>query len=122
MQRPGLTITEVAQTYGVTVRALRHYEDIGLIAPDRTPGNARLYSSAVTRRIETIVLMRAAGIGLADIVASYRAAEPDRVSAELLQRVRKRLSALEAEESKLMQLLHRLDVQSCRPQADPRKQ
>ncbi|WP_179090334.1 MerR family transcriptional regulator [Paenibacillus sp. FSL H8-0548] len=40
-----LKIEEVAKRTGLTKRAIRYYEDIGLIsAPERSQGGMRLYS------------------------------------------------------------------------------
>lgn len=47
-------IEEVAQKTGLTKRALRHYEDMGLIAPIRTDGGYRLYSNEDLDRVRRI--------------------------------------------------------------------
>ena len=41
---PTWTITELAEEFGVTLRTIRHYEDVGLLTPERrgtTPGLPR---------------------------------------------------------------------------------
>ena len=47
------TITELADEYGVTLRTLRHYEDLGLLAPERV-GTARVYHQRDRIRFELI--------------------------------------------------------------------
>jgi DNA-binding transcriptional ArsR family regulator len=49
------TIGEVAEELGFTLRALRFYEEKGLVSPRRS-GNRRLYSPADRRRLEALVL------------------------------------------------------------------
>ncbi|NIK78254.1 DNA-binding transcriptional MerR regulator [Paenibacillus castaneae] len=55
----GLKIEEVANRTGLTKRAIRYYEDFGLIsAPARTQGGIRLYSEADIEKINKILLMK----------------------------------------------------------------
>ena len=59
-------IGEVAREFGLTLRALRFYEDKGLIAP-RREGSTRLYSRGDIARLKLIVLGRKAGFSLREI-------------------------------------------------------
>jgi len=44
-----LRIGEVARRSGLTIRTLRHYDDLGLLVPSaRTDGDQRLYSRATS--------------------------------------------------------------------------
>src|SRR5262245_42520119 len=63
----GLTAAEGAARTGLTVRALRVYEDYGLIAPKRTAGGWRWYGKAELVRLNTIGLLKTAGLTLAQI-------------------------------------------------------
>src|SRR5262245_36360175 len=63
----GLTAAECAARTGLTVRALRVYEDYGLIAPKRTAGGWRWYGKAELVRLNTIGLLKTAGLTLAQI-------------------------------------------------------
>jgi DNA-binding transcriptional MerR regulator len=56
-------IGEMARKYGVTLRALRFYEDKGLIAPKRE-GSTRLYSRRDNARLKLILLGRKIGFSL----------------------------------------------------------
>ncbi|HWH18705.1 MAG TPA: MerR family DNA-binding transcriptional regulator [Allosphingosinicella sp.] len=60
------TITELCDEFGVTARALRFYEDEGLIAPKRA-GLARIYSWRDRARLAWILRGKRVGFSLADI-------------------------------------------------------
>ena len=64
-----LRIGDVVARTGLTERALRHYEDEGLIAPDRSTAGQRLYSAEDLAAIATISVLRRAGFSLAEIRA-----------------------------------------------------
>lgn len=55
---------------GVTARTLRHYHEIGLLAPASVGGNGyRRYGDRELLRLQRILVLRALGLGLADIAA-----------------------------------------------------
>lgn len=63
-----LKIGEIADRAGVTVRALRHYDEIGLLRPTtRSRAGYRLYSRADLERLTGIVALRAAGLSLPEV-------------------------------------------------------
>ena len=63
-----LTVGQVAQQYGVTVRTLHHYDEIGLLTPsERTYAGYRVYGAADVERLATIVVYRRLGFGLDEI-------------------------------------------------------
>ena len=58
---------ELAQATALTVRALRHYEAMGLICPtNRTSGRQRLYDRTVARQIFQIRALCGLGLSLAE--------------------------------------------------------
>ena len=59
-------IAELAAEFGVTPRAIRFYEDEGLIAPSRA-GSARVYSKADRARLAWILRAKNVGFSVADI-------------------------------------------------------
>jgi len=61
-----LTIGEVAQEYGLTLRTLRFYEAKRLITPYRH-GNTRLYRSSDRKRLSLVLAGRRLGFTLAEI-------------------------------------------------------
>lgn len=62
-----LTMAQVVARSGVSASALRFYEERGLIASERTPGNRRTYPRRVLRRIAVIRAAQAVGLTLAEI-------------------------------------------------------
>lgn len=62
------TIGDMARAYKVTLRALRFYEDRGLIRPIRH-GVSRFYDSAARSRFETILRGKRLGFTLTQIFA-----------------------------------------------------
>ena len=64
--RRQFTISEVSSEFGVTARALRFYEDEGLISPTRV-GLARFYSKRDTVRLAWIKRAKNVGFSLGEI-------------------------------------------------------
>lgn len=62
--RGTMRITEIARQLNITPRALRYYEDIGLVSVDRTRGGIRLYGSETREQLKLIVALRRANIPL----------------------------------------------------------
>lgn len=61
-------ISEVSLKYGISTRALRYYEDAGLIKSIRTEDYAyRLYDQKAIKRIEQILVLRKLKISIKDI-------------------------------------------------------
>lgn len=61
-----LTIGEIARIYGVTLRALRFYEQRGLLKPLRR-GGARFYNSTQKARLQLILKGKHLGFTLTEI-------------------------------------------------------
>jgi DNA-binding transcriptional MerR regulator len=64
--RQSYTISDLSDEFGVTARALRFYEDEGLIAPERQ-GLARIYSRRDRARLAWILRGKRVGFSLSDI-------------------------------------------------------
>jgi DNA-binding transcriptional MerR regulator len=62
-----LTLRDAVRLFGLTARALRFYEERGLVQAHRDQSNARYYDAAARMQLEWISRLRAGGIGLADI-------------------------------------------------------
>ncbi|MFP6557776.1 SAM-dependent methyltransferase [Paraburkholderia sp. B3] len=81
-----LKIGELAKKVGLSVRALHHYDSIGLLSPSqRTDGGARLYGRDDLIRLHRIEALKRFGYSLPDIKASLDARPAD-VPRQLLQR------------------------------------
>jgi MerR family redox-sensitive transcriptional activator SoxR len=66
-----LTVGEMTRRTGVAASALRFYEDLGLIAAERTAGNQRRYARHMLRRVSLITVAKRLGIPLADVQATF---------------------------------------------------
>ena len=65
--RPVYMISIAAQLAGVHPQTLRMYEQKGLLTPQRTSGNTRMYSEADIERLSLINSLTAEGINLAGV-------------------------------------------------------
>lgn len=90
------SIREVVRLTGVTSRALRHYDAIGLLTPSRVAGNGyRHYDEAALVRLQRILLMRELGLGLSE---TARALEDE---ADEVVALRRHVEALRTEQGRL---------------------
>ena len=62
-------VQEFAALTGVTVRALHHYDRLGLLRPRRTGSRYRLYGRQELERLEQIVALKFIGVPLQQIKA-----------------------------------------------------
>jgi len=60
------TISELAREFALTTRAIRFYEDCGLVAPQRA-GRARVYGERERVRIKLILRGKRLGLSLSEI-------------------------------------------------------
>ena len=96
------TIQELSRLSGVTTRALRWYDKIGLLTPSgRTEGNYRLYGPAEVDRLQDILYYRALGVELAQVKRIL-----DDPSYNRLAVLRSHLAALEAERERVQGLIN----------------
>ena len=64
----GLTVGQVAERFGVTVRTLHDYDEIGLLTPsERTRAGYRVYTADDLVRLRTIVVYRRLEFGLDEV-------------------------------------------------------
>lgn len=67
-QASGMRIGELARRAGVTPRAVRHYEQFGVLdAPARTGAGYRIYGRHALERLAFVAAARQAGFSLAEI-------------------------------------------------------
>lgn len=57
-----MRIGEVARRAGVSTRALRYYEEQGLLASERTPSGQRIYPETAVTRVQLIQQLLSAGL------------------------------------------------------------
>jgi DNA-binding transcriptional MerR regulator len=84
-----LAIGAAAVRIGVEAHVLRHWEDVGVLVPLRTPTGHRRYDEELVTRGRLIRLCQRAGLSLADIRALYRSDRDERVT--LIEVNRKRI-------------------------------
>lgn len=65
-QEQTFTISELAREFNITPRAIRYYEDQGLISPQRA-GQSRIYSKRDRTRLKLTLRGRRLGLSLAEI-------------------------------------------------------
>ncbi len=63
---PWYSITEVSRSTGLTARALRHYESLGLVTAERQPNGYREYNDEALLTLQRILVLRELGLGLTE--------------------------------------------------------
>lgn len=97
-------IGELARVSGTTARALRHYEQAGLISSERAPNGYRVYDQRAVARVRNIRHLLAVGLTLEDVRAFLPCLDGDvaavppsegglRVAAERLAVLNERIAA-----------------------------
>ena len=104
-------IGEVAEQLGATPRALRFYEEEGLIASRRTAGGTRLYSEEDIVRFRAILELAHAGIPLALIKDLATTREKFPTGQRASRSVHKVLAMLEASIQAQRKLLAKLETE-----------
>jgi MerR family transcriptional regulator/heat shock protein HspR len=85
-------ISIAARMVGIEAHTLRYYEKLGLIQPERSSGNLRLYSEEDVDRLRHIkALMSDCGVNLAGVEVALR----------LMQRMKEMQQQLEEMEKKI---------------------
>lgn len=73
---PHFLIGEAARLVDLHPQTLRHYETLGLVVPQRSPGNIRLYSPRDIERLRKIArLTQELGVNLAGVSIILRLSE-----------------------------------------------
>ncbi len=96
--RDSFSISDLSNEFGVTARALRFYEDEGLIAPERR-GLQRVYSHRDRARLAWILRGKRVGFSLGEIremIDLYDIGDGRRAQRQVtLERCRQRIALLE---------------------------
>ncbi len=115
------TIAQIADDFGVTHRTVRHYEDLGLISPERR-GTARIYRRRDRTRLALILRGRRIGFTLDEIrtiIDMYDAPRGQVAQLEyLLAQIGDRRADLEARRRDLDDALAELDSLEARCRDD----
>ena len=92
------TVTEVSKLTGVSVRALHHYDNIGLLKPTRvTEAGYRLYDDTALERLYMILVFRELGLSLKEITGILQAPDYDRnrILEKQIELMQKRIEKLQ---------------------------
>lgn len=96
-------VGELARATGLTIRALHHYDDVGLLVPARTESGHRVYSRDDVERLYRVLALRGVGMALDDIGAVL-----DDEGVSLMDTVRRHVAAVERDIEQRRRLLDRL--------------
>jgi DNA-binding transcriptional MerR regulator len=105
-------VGELARATGLTVRALHHYDELGLLVPsERTGGGYRLYGDSDVRRLYRIVALRQLGLRLDEIaeVLDGDGLDLGRTVSRQLEAVERRLDDLRRLRDRLTAIRDALD-------------
>ena len=94
---PCYVISNAARLVGLHQQTLRYYERVGLIRPNRTPGNIRMYSNADIQRIRQAQrLIEELGVNLAGVEVVLRMSDQIRSLQRELEETKAQLAKLMA--------------------------
>ncbi len=118
---PLLGVAEISRRTGLTRKALRLYEEMGLVEPaERTESGYRLYDEEALRRIDLVGRAKHLGLSLAEAREFISVAEGccDDSHVELLAMVERKLAETTARVAELTALSKTLEVVQLRLQAN----
>src|SRR5690606_33154040 len=96
VRRMHMRIGEVARRAGVSTRALRYYEERGLLSSERTYSGQRVYPQSAVERVRLIQQLLTAGLPsrtIAQLMPSIESGEADPDVFELMAAERARITA-----------------------------
>lgn len=114
LRRPAstFTITQLCREFSTTPRALRYYEEQGLLSPSRD-GQARIYSYRDRARLILILRGKSVGLALAEIRDIFDLYGRDdgliAQNTQALRKYRERIAAFEAQRREIdtaIEVLH----------------
>ena len=117
IERSEYSIGELAREFDVTPRAIRFYEDHGLLAP-RRHGQRRIYSPRDRTRLKLTLRGKRLGLSLSEIRELIDMYEPGRDERPQLERF---LAVLDAHKAGLLQQRADLEAQLSELQAFEKK-
>ena len=116
-ERAEFSISELAREFDVTPRAIRFYEDQGLLAP-RRDGQRRIYTPRDRTRLKLTLRGKRLGLTLSEIRELIDMYEPGRDQRPQLERF---LAVLEAHKASLLQQQADIEAQLSEIRAFERK-
>jgi DNA-binding transcriptional MerR regulator len=116
-ERAEFSISDLAREFDVTPRAIRFYEDQGLLAP-RREGQKRIYTPRDRTRLKLTLRGKRLGLTLSEIRELIDMYEPGRDERPQLERF---LAVLEAHKASLVQQREDIEAQLSELQAFEKK-
>jgi DNA-binding transcriptional MerR regulator len=113
MKQPPWKVGELARNTGMSVRALHHYDEIGLLKPSlRTQSGHRLYDRTDIERLQQIHSLRLMGISLDETrrLLDGASASPRQVIDLHLTRLHEQIALQKRLVGRLRALAHHLDT------------
>jgi DNA-binding transcriptional MerR regulator len=114
------TIRQLCQEFKCTARALRFYEEKGLLSPARS-GQTRLYSGKDRARLQLILQGKSINLSLAEIAEILEAYDKAGASGaqdtKVLQRLRSQLAKLERQREQIDEAIQGLKEAAARLEA-----
>ncbi|HEV3333149.1 MAG TPA: MerR family transcriptional regulator [Bryobacteraceae bacterium] len=98
-------IHEFAELSGVTIKALHHYDRLGLLKPRRTDAGYRMYTACELERLEQIIALKFLGVPLKQIKGVL-----DRAALELPDALRLQRKALEEKQALLARAIRAIQA------------
>lgn len=80
MSVPGTKISDAAAALGVATHVLRHWEDVGVLVPERLDSGHRVYRAETIDRGRLILMCQRAGLSLAEIKELGAVGQGERVA------------------------------------------
>jgi DNA-binding transcriptional MerR regulator len=116
-ERSEFSISDLAREFDITPRAIRFYEDQGLLAP-RRDGQRRIYTARDRTRLKLTLRGKRLGLSLSEIRELIDLYEPGRDERPQLERF---LAVLESHKTSLLQQRADLEAQLSELQAFEKK-
>ncbi|MFD7918070.1 MerR family transcriptional regulator [Streptomyces sp. NPDC059740] len=105
-----MRIGELAARTGVSVRALRYYEEQGLLDAERSPSGQRHYAESAVDRVRLIQQLYAAGLSSGTIVELLPCVVEGRATPPLLERLTAEREHVDRRVTELAKVRDRLDA------------
>jgi MerR family transcriptional regulator/heat shock protein HspR len=97
--KPRYVISIAARMVGIEAHTLRYYERLGLVQPERSSGNIRLYSEEDVDRLRYIkALMSDCGVNLAGVEVALRLMQQMKEMQQQLEEMERKFSKVAAAE------------------------
>jgi len=104
-----LRIGEVAARAGVSVRALRYYEEQGLLDAERTASGQRRYPESAVDRVHFVQQLYAAGLSSKDVLELLPCVHTGVATPAMLARLIEQRDGIDRQIAELAQARERLD-------------